>query len=37
MLKEKVYVITDPELVNAINRASRVLVFNPFIAQLESE
>ena len=34
MLNGKVYVVTDPELVNAVNRSSKVLAFNPFIAQL---
>ncbi|KAL8721478.1 MAG: hypothetical protein Q9225_001857 [Loekoesia sp. 1 TL-2023] len=34
MLNGKVYVVTDPELVNSVNRSSRVLAFNPFIAQL---
>ena len=34
MLNGKVYVVTDPELVNAVNRNSKVLAFNPFIAQL---
>lgn len=34
MLSGKVYVVTSPELVNAVNRSSRSLAFNPFIAQL---
>ncbi|KAK4696317.1 hypothetical protein P7C71_g1574, partial [Lecanoromycetidae sp. Uapishka_2] len=34
MLNSKVYVVTSVDLVNAINRNSRVLAFNPFIAQL---
>ncbi|KAL8643776.1 MAG: hypothetical protein Q9226_008130 [Calogaya cf. arnoldii] len=34
MLNGKVYVVTSPELINAVNRSSRVLAFNPFIAQL---
>ncbi|KAL9599926.1 MAG: hypothetical protein Q9219_003488 [cf. Caloplaca sp. 3 TL-2023] len=34
MLNGKVYVITSPELVSAVNRSSRALVFNPFIAQV---
>lgn len=34
MLNGKVYVVTSPDLVNAINRNSETLAFNPFIAQL---
>jgi len=34
MLNGKVYVITSPNLVSAVNRNSKVLAFNPFIAQL---
>ncbi|KAL8786610.1 MAG: hypothetical protein Q9195_008132 [Heterodermia aff. obscurata] len=34
MLSGKVYVVTSPELVNSINRNSKVLAFNPFIAQV---
>ncbi|KAL8728485.1 MAG: hypothetical protein Q9166_005383 [cf. Caloplaca sp. 2 TL-2023] len=34
MLNGKVYVVTSPDLVNAVNRSSKVLAFNPFIAQL---
>lgn len=34
MLNGKVYVVTSLDLVNAINRNSKILAFNPFIAQL---
>ena len=34
MLNGKVYVVTSIDLVNAVNRNSRVLAFNPFVAQL---
>ena len=34
MLNGKVYVVTSLDLVNAVNRNSRVLAFNPFIANL---
>ena len=34
MLNGKVYVVTSPELVNAVNRHSKALAFNPFIAEL---
>lgn len=34
MLNGKVYTITSPNLVSAVNRNSKVLAFNPFIAQL---
>lgn len=34
MLNGKVYVVTSPNLVSAVNRNSKVLAFNPFIAQL---
>ena len=34
MLTRKVYVVTSPNLVSAVNRNSRALAFNPFIAQL---
>ena len=34
MLNGKVYVVTSIDLVNAVNRNSKVLAFNPFIAQL---
>lgn len=34
MLNIKVYVVTSPELVSAVNRNAKTLAFNPFIAQL---
>jgi hypothetical protein len=34
MLNGKVYIITSPNLVSAVNRNSKVLALNPFIAQL---
>ncbi|KAL8774140.1 MAG: hypothetical protein Q9209_001248 [Squamulea sp. 1 TL-2023] len=34
MLNGKIYVVTSPELVNAVYRNSRVLAFNPCIAQI---
>lgn len=34
MLNIKVYVITSPALVNTVNRNSKTLAFNPFIALL---
>ncbi|KAL8786000.1 MAG: hypothetical protein Q9195_008411 [Heterodermia aff. obscurata] len=34
MLNGKVYVVTSPDLITAINRNSKALAFNPFIAQL---
>ncbi|KAL9017256.1 MAG: hypothetical protein Q9185_005421 [Variospora sp. 1 TL-2023] len=34
MLTGKVYVVTSPELVNAVARNSRALAFNPIIAQV---
>lgn len=34
MLNGKVYVVTSIDLVNAINRNSKILAFNPFIAKL---
>ncbi|KAL9126882.1 MAG: hypothetical protein Q9217_004140 [Psora testacea] len=34
MLNVKVYVVTSPDLVNAVNRNSKKISFNPFIAQL---
>ena len=34
MLNGKVYIVTDPDLVSAVNRNSKTLAFNPFIAQL---
>lgn len=34
MLNGKVYIVTSPELVTAVNRNSKALAFNPFIAAL---
>ena len=34
MLSRKVYVVTSPDLIAAVNRNSKSLSFNPFIAQL---
>ena len=34
MLSGKVYVVTSPALVNAVNRNSKKIAFNPFIAML---
>ncbi|SLM34165.1 Cytochrome P450, E-class, group IV [Lasallia pustulata] len=34
MLNGKVYIVTSPDLVSAVNRNSKSLAFNPFIAQL---
>ena len=34
MLSGKVYVVTSPGLITAVNRTSKALAFNPFIAQL---
>ena len=34
MLNMKVYVVTSPTLVNAVNRNSKKLAFNPFVAKL---
>ena len=34
MLSGKVYVVTSPDLIAAVNRNSKALAFNPFIAQL---
>ena len=34
MLNMKIYVVTSPALVNAVNRNSKKLAFNPFIAQM---
>jgi hypothetical protein len=34
MMNSKVYVVAGPELINAVNRNSKALAFNPFIAQL---
>ena len=34
MLNGKVYVVTSIDFINAINRSSKVLAFNPFLAEL---
>ena len=34
MLSGKVYIVTSPELVNAVNRNSKKIAFNPFVAML---
>lgn len=34
MLTGKVYIVTSSDLVSAVNRNSKALAFNPFIAQL---
>ncbi|KAL6714487.1 hypothetical protein ACLMJK_007911 [Lecanora helva] len=34
MLNGKVYVVTSPEMVNAVNRNAKKIAFNPFIAML---
>lgn len=34
MLNGKIYVVTSPEMVNAVNRNSKKIAFNPFIALL---
>ena len=34
MLNGKVYIVTDPNLITAVNRNSKALAFNPFIAQV---
>lgn len=34
MLSSKVYVVVSPDLITAVNRNSKSLAFNPFIAQL---
>ena len=34
VLNSKIYVVTSPELINAVNRNSKALAFNPFVAQL---
>ena len=34
MLSRKVYVVVSPDLITAVNRNSKSLAFNPFIAQL---
>ena len=34
MLSGKVYVVTSPDLINAVNRNSKKIAFNPFVAML---
>ncbi|KAI4247460.1 MAG: hypothetical protein L6R40_001408 [Gallowayella cf. fulva] len=34
VLNSKIYVVTSPELISAVNRRSNALAFNPFVAQL---
>ena len=34
MLSGKVYIVTSPDLVNAVNRNSQRIAFNPFVAML---
>ena len=34
MLSGKVYIVTSPDLVNAVNRNSKKIAFNPFVAML---
>ena len=34
MLSRKVYVVVSPDLITAVNRNSKSLAFNPFIAQV---
>ena len=34
MVNGKVYIVTSPELVGAVNRHSKALAFNPFIAEV---
>ena len=34
MLNMKIYVVTSPALVNAVNRNSKKIAFNPFVAKL---
>ena len=34
VLNGKIYVVTSPDLVNAVSRSSASIAFNPFIAQL---
>lgn len=34
MLSGKVYIVTDPSLITAVNRNSKALAFNPFLAQI---
>ncbi|KAL8808469.1 MAG: hypothetical protein Q9182_000019 [Xanthomendoza sp. 2 TL-2023] len=34
VLHSKIYVVTSPELISAVNRNSKALAFNPFVAQV---
>ncbi len=34
MLQGKVYVVTSPDLITALNRNTKAIAFNPFIAQI---
>ncbi|KAL8684584.1 MAG: hypothetical protein Q9224_006256, partial [Gallowayella concinna] len=34
VLNSKIYVVTSPELISAVNRNSQALAFNPFVAQV---
>ncbi|KAL8813488.1 MAG: hypothetical protein Q9200_000222 [Gallowayella weberi] len=34
VLNSKIYVVTSPELISAVNRNSKALAFNPFVAQM---
>lgn len=34
MLSGKIYIVTSPDLVNAVNRNSKKIAFNPFVAML---
>ena len=34
MLNGKVYIVTSPDLVNAVNRNAKKIAFNPFVAML---
>ena len=34
MLSSKTYIVTSPELITAVNRNSKTLAFNPFIAMI---
>lgn len=34
MLQGKVYIVTSPDLVTALNRNPKTIAFNPFLAQL---
>lgn len=34
MLNGKVYIVTAPDLINAVNRNSKKIAFNPFVAML---